>query len=65
MLLLAALVTIFLTVSSSSCSKEEKNPAPDLSKGYPDAFTNKMSPKKLAALKKQEQPYTRDRTHLH
>ncbi|WP_020595511.1 hypothetical protein [Spirosoma panaciterrae] len=51
-LLLAALITVFLTSSSSSCSKEDKTPAPDLSKGYPDAFTNKMSPKKLANLKK-------------
>ena len=51
-ILLIALVTIFLTTSSSSCEKEDKTPAPDLSKGYSDAFTNKMSPKKLANLKK-------------
>ncbi|WP_080057126.1 hypothetical protein [Spirosoma aerolatum] len=51
-LLLAALITVFLTSSSSSCSKEDKTPTPDLSKGYPDAFTNKMSPRKLANLKK-------------
>ncbi len=51
-LLLVLLVTVFLTASSSSCEKEEKAPPPDLSKGYPDAFTNKMSPKKLANLKK-------------
>ena len=51
-LLLVCLVTIFLTSSSSSCSKEDKTPAPDLSKGYTDAFLNKVSPKKLANLKK-------------
>jgi len=52
-ILLSLAVTIFLTASGSSCNKEEKkSPAPDLSKGYTDAFAKKMSPKKIANLKK-------------
>lgn len=49
-ILTGILVTGFFVLSSESCGK--KDPDPDLSEGYPDAFTNKIPEKHINQLKK-------------